>query len=76
MENGKRQKEQTEPKKDLLSQFEVVLFDFWGEEPTRTAIKKAWGDFLDAVAENEIVPKEYYKLTKAERENLYKLAGV
>lgn len=69
-------KKPTEPKKDLLSQFEVTLFDFWGEEPTRTKIKEAWSDFLGTVAETEDVPKEYYKLTKEERENLYKLAGI
>lgn len=69
-------KEKTEPKKDLLSQFEVTLYDFLGEDPTRTAIKEAWRDFLDAVAENEEVPKTYYRLTKAEREKLYQLAGV
>lgn len=69
-------KPMTESKKDLLNQFESTLKDFWGEEPTRTAIKEAWADFLDSVSKNETVPKEYYKLSKEEREKLYKLAGV
>ncbi len=69
-------KPMTESKKDLLNQFEVTLEDFWGEEPTKTTIKEAWVDFLDSVSEGETVPKEYYKLSKEEREKLYKLAGL
>lgn len=69
-------KQKTEAKKDLLNQFECCLLDFWGEEPTRTKIKEAWSDFLDAVSESEHVPKEYYKLTKSEREKLYSFADI
>lgn len=69
-------KPMTESKKDLLNQFEVTLIDFWGEEPTRNGIKAAWKDFLDSVSESEIVPQEYYKLSKEEREHLYNKAGL
>lgn len=63
-------------KEQLLSEFESCLYDFWGGEPTKTGIKKAWKDYLDSVKENEEIPKTYYKLTKDEREKLYCLAGL
>lgn len=43
-------------KEKLLKEFEGCLFDFWGEEPTKTKIKEAWYDFLDTVKESEKVP--------------------
>lgn len=63
-------------KKQLLSEFESYLFDFWGEEPTRRKIGEAWRDYLDSVKESEPIPKSWYSLTKEERENLYKVAGI
>lgn len=63
-------------KEKLLKEFEGCLFDFWGEEPTKTKIKEAWYDFLDTVKESEEVPKSYYTLTKDERERLYEIAGL
>lgn len=64
-------------KEQLLDEFSGCLFDFWGEEPTRTRIKEAWSDFLDTVREGDkTIPKSYYKLDKLERERLYREAGL
>lgn len=63
-------------KEKLLKEFEGCLFDFWGEEPTKTKTKEAWYDFLDTVKESEKVPKSYYTLTKDERKRLYKIADL
>lgn len=63
-------------KDQLLYEFSSCLDDFWGEEPTKRGIVKAWECFLDAVRENEEVPKSYYKLTKGEKMNLYRQSGL
>lgn len=61
-------------KEDLLKEFESTLFDFWGEKPTKRKIQEAWRDYLDAIKADEPVEKEWYKLTKEEKEHLYKVA--
>lgn len=64
------------PKEELLSQFETVIFKFLSIEQSRTAVKVGWTNFLNELSEDEIVPRDYYKLTKGERERLYKVANV
>ena len=71
----KGMKKQT-TKNHELELFKSCLHDFWGEEPTKRAILAAWRDCLDCVSEDYEVEESWYKLSKEEKEELYKVAGV
>lgn len=70
------EKEKLTDKEKELKAFEVCLFDFWGEEPTKKGIVDAWKDYVLTLEENYEVPKEWYNLTMEEKRRLYKVAGL
>ena len=72
--NIEEQEQITETKESLINQFELTLKDFWGEKISKIEIVRAWKDFLNTVSETEIVPKNYYILTKEEKQKLYQIA--
>ena len=39
-------------KEELLKDFELTLYDFWGEEKTKRAFFEAWKDFLDSLKDS------------------------
>lgn len=46
-------------KEELLKDFELTLYDFWGEEKTKRAFLEAWKDFLDSLKDSgEHIPKK------------------
>lgn len=60
-------------KEELLKDFELTLYDFWGEEKTKRVFLEAWKDFLDSLKDSgEYIPKKWYSLSKVERERLYR----
>ena len=60
-------------KEELLKDFELTLYDFWGEKKTKRAFLEAWKDFLDSLKDSgQHIPKKWYSLSKAERERLYR----
>ena len=60
-------------KEELLKDFELTLYDFWGEEKTKRVFLEACKDFLDSLKDSwEYIPKKWYSLSKVERERLYR----
>ena len=68
-------REETTKEKEL-DVFKSCLYDFWGEKPTKRAIVAAWKDYLDSASEDYEIEKDWYKLSKEEKEKLYDAAGL